>query len=186
MGSRNPVKLGAAREAFRLLGATDVVGVSVETSVPDQPVGACEVFRGALERALRALKGCGGKFGVGIESGLIPMPSPTGFLVAQGAVIVGPGGRVSGGLSGGFEVPSSVSEKMLEGVEMAHAFEVGRSLEDVGESIGYIGLASWGIVTRRELTLHALHMAITPWLNGGSWLPSVEEYRKRLSMICSV
>ena len=177
LASRNPMKLVAVERAFRRYFNARVVMVPVETGYPRQPVGLGELVGGAAARARAALEAeAGATFGVGIEAGLMEFPSTTGFIEVQVAVVAGRDGRASVGLSQGFELPPGVVERMLEGEELASASGLKRGSRDIGEYIGYIGVATRGAVTRLDLTVHAVLMALTPWLQGGrSWLARLEE-----------
>ncbi|MBI2901029.1 MAG: DUF84 family protein, partial [Planctomycetes bacterium] len=68
VGSTNPVKVRAARRAFRLFfPKVRVEAVDVNSRVPRRPSTLAQIVRGARERATRAHRG--GDFGVGIEAG---------------------------------------------------------------------------------------------------------------------
>ncbi len=178
IGTRNPVKLRAARRAFSRLIGIPVVAVEVEVSVPRQPVGLDQLVRGALERAYRALRASGALYGVGVEAGLFEFPSSTGFIETQVAAIVGPGLRVSLGLSSSFELPPWLVDSMLSGRELGEVYRPRGG--DVGEKIGYIGVESLGYTTRQELTQQAIESALLPWLRDPSWLQRVEDLAREV------
>jgi non-canonical (house-cleaning) NTP pyrophosphatase len=73
VGSRNPVKIAAARAVLsRVYGeGVQVEACSVQSCISDQPWGAEETLRGALNRALAALSVDGASLGVGLEGGLV-------------------------------------------------------------------------------------------------------------------
>jgi inosine/xanthosine triphosphatase len=177
VGTRNPVKLRAAERVFRRYMGLRVVAVPVAASVPGQPVGLDELVRGALERAYKARLTAGALYGVGVEAGLLEFPTSTGFIETQVAAIVGPGLRVSLGASSSFELPPWLVSQMLGGVELREAYSrrVRRGSRDVGEGVGYIGVETWGHMTRQDLTEQAIEAAILPWLRGGEWLQRVED-----------
>ena len=75
VGSKNPVKLKAVKETFEMyFDSIEVVGITVESNVPDQPIDE-ETFKGAENRA-RSLALINDKqklhadFFVGIEGGI--------------------------------------------------------------------------------------------------------------------
>ncbi len=178
IGTSNPVKVRAAQRVFARLVGLPVRGVPVETSVSRQPVGLDELLRGALERAYRSRVLTGALYGVGVEAGLFEMPTSTGFIETQAAVIVGPGLRVSVGLSSSFELPPWLVEEMLSGKELGEAYRPRRG--DIGEGIGYIGVESMGYTTRQELTEQAIEAALLPWLRGSEWLQSAADLAEKL------
>jgi len=178
IGTSNPVKLRAARRVFsRYLGLT-VVGGDVKTSIPRQPVGLDALLRGALERAYYSRRKVGALYGVGVEAGLMEFPTSTGFIETQAAVIIGPGMRVSIGLSSSFELPPWLVERMLEGAELGEVYRPRRG--DIGELIGYIGVETMGGTTRQELTEQAIEAALLPWLRDPSWLQSIDELAREV------
>jgi inosine/xanthosine triphosphatase len=77
IGSTSEPKVGALREALAKLDiAFEVRACSASSGVAAQPVGLEEMFRGACHRALQAIKEePGATFGIGIESGLLYLPS---------------------------------------------------------------------------------------------------------------
>jgi len=132
--------------------------------LPRQPVGV-EVVRGALLRAIKAREH-GVEYGGGVEAGPVEFYTTTGFIETQVAVIVGPGDRASVGVSASFELPPGVAEKVaLMGVELGETAPAKRP-GDLGEGVGYIGVLTRGHVTRLDLTVQAVVMALTPWISG--------------------
>ncbi|MCE4629061.1 MAG: inosine/xanthosine triphosphatase [Desulfurococcales archaeon] len=178
IATRNKIKVRAVEKVFkRFCNVTNIIAVT-PPQLPQQPSGAIEVFRGALTRAKVARKY--GDFGVGVEAGPIEFYTSTGFIETQVAVIVGPSNKVSVGLSPSFELPHPVLDKILKGLELADAVNVPRS-GDIGEQIGYIGYVTSGFITRQDLTVHALVMALVPWIAGfDSELMSVDEISEML------
>jgi len=173
----NTAKLRAAERALkRLCNVASVDAAEPPAGLPPQPVGS-QVFWGALRRALSAL-GAGADLGVGVEAGPLEFYTGTGFIEVQVAVVAGPGGRVSVGLSQGFELPPGIAEKVTSGVELG-SLAKGPGGRDIGESIGYIGLLTGGYITRSDLTEHAVAMALVPW-TAGWWttLPRAEDLEK--------
>jgi len=76
VGSLNPVKIKAAKEAFsRYFQNVEVIGVKVKSGVSEQPIGD-ETFRGAENRALRLkelVQNPNAHFFVGLEGGVIKL-----------------------------------------------------------------------------------------------------------------
>jgi inosine/xanthosine triphosphatase len=181
VGTSNPLKLRAARLVFSRYFDALVVPVSVDSGVGPQPSGVRDVFRGALNRAVRALKKVDADFGVGVEAGPIELPSSTGFLETQVAVIVDRECRASVGLSPSFELDESVMRAVLAGVELERAVGVERRVP-IGEGIGYVGVATRGLITRQELTAQAIAMALIPWLEGYKSIGSVSSLASQLGV----
>ena len=186
VGSANPLKIEAVRRVFSRYYNIVVKGVTVDTSVPKQPVGIQQLLAGALVRAVKSREAANAYYGVGIEAGLLEFYSSTGFLETQIAAIVGPGNRVSVATSSSFELPPWIVDRMLDGEELGSASGILRGSRDIGESIGYIGVKTWGYTTRLELTMQAVEAALMPWLEGGEWLIRVEELARRAGIAYAV
>ncbi len=182
VASKNRAKVEGVRRALRLLGVDEVIGVDVPRFVPPQPIGLRDTLYGALMRAKYAYDTYKGEYNVGIEAGLIPFPSPTGFIDVQIAIVIDSNKYVSLGISPGFSLPRDITISLLEtGQELADLAEKYSGIEDVRSSIGVIGWLSNGRVTRLELSYYATLMAILPWLKKELYrdsLLSLEEFRK--------
>jgi len=109
VGSLNPVKVGAAQDAFRAyFPDARAEGIAVPSGVPDQPVGEA-TYEGARNRAdalyrKRESEALDGDFFVGIEGGVI---QHVGRWFSFGAVcVVDARGRTGFGASPLFELPA--------------------------------------------------------------------------------
>ncbi len=184
VGTSNDLKVRAVSRVLKRYLDVEVVKVPVKVSVSPQPVGITELIRGALERAYKALNSVKrADFGIGIEAGLLEFYTSTGFLETQVALMLDSKGKISIGLSPSFELPKGVVDKMIEGIELAEASEIRRGERDLGEVVGYVGVKTWGALTRLELTELAVRAAIIPWLEGGSeWLITLEELVRKLGI----
>jgi len=165
IATSNPMKVRSLEVAARrFCNVEQVIAAPAPPGLPAQPVGWGQLVEGALARARAAhamLAGSG--FGVGVEAGPAVIG---GFTVElQVAAVMGPGGRVSIGTSQGFMMPKRVEEMVVGGVELGAAAGVERP-GDIGESIGYIGVLTRGAVTRQDLTVASIMMALLPWVNG--------------------
>jgi len=161
----NPMKVRSLEVAARrFCNVRRVVTAPAPGGLPAQPVGWSQIVEGALARARAAhSRVAGSGFGVGVEAG---PASIGGFTVElQVAAVMGPDGRVSIGTSQGFMMPRRVEEEVLRGVELGAAAGVPRP-GDIGEGIGYIGVLTRGAVTRQDLTVASILMALLPWVNG--------------------
>jgi len=116
VGSTNPVKIEAVREAFiKYYPECEVVGVEVESGVAGQPMSEEETIRGAKNRARVALE-LGGDYGVGLEGGVTEID---GKMFECAWVVVRSRDGVDG-LGGGlyFELPPKVAEEIRAGGEL--------------------------------------------------------------------
>jgi inosine/xanthosine triphosphatase len=114
VGSANPVKLKAVRDAFsHYLKDFEVVSVKADSRVHEQPKSLKECVAGAKNRAAAAFKDC--DFSVGLEAGIFPFPEvKTGYVDISIAVIFD-GKDFFIGTSPCFEYPERVIKEVLKG-----------------------------------------------------------------------
>ncbi len=177
VGSVHEPKLAAVRSAI-VVYAPDakVEGVTVASGVPEQPVGFEEIIRGARNRASRAVSGFPCDLGVGIEDGLVPLP--TGGSKGEvahlniGCVAITDGERTSIGFSSAVGYPPGCSIPAVRDRE-----PIGAALDRLwgarrGESAakssalssGNIGRLSNGVLPRAEYARHGVLCAIVAFL----------------------
>ncbi len=99
VGSKNPVKVGAVREAFwQYYPECEVLGVEVDSGIAEQPMSEEETVQGATNRARAALKQ-GGDYGVGLEGGVTEIEGV--LFECAWCVVVDKKGKVGVGGGGG-------------------------------------------------------------------------------------
>eukprot|EP00771_Trimastix_marina_P002364 gnl/Trimastix_PCT/3494.p1 GENE.gnl/Trimastix_PCT/3494~~gnl/Trimastix_PCT/3494.p1 ORF type:complete len:191 (+),score=23.24 gnl/Trimastix_PCT/3494:77-649(+) len=166
LGSKNPVKLSALQEVLDELSIlSQVEGHNVSSEVPDQPIGFEQTMQGARTRARNAYHLGNVHFGVGLESGLVPVPlTRTGYLnVTCCALFDGTTYHI--GMGPGFELPSSVARGVFEqGLVLEQAVHAAgwvppNENPKVGSRQGMIGLLTENVVTRKRYTKPAIFMA---------------------------
>ena len=177
-------KVREVEEVFRRFFPGSIVrGVEVESSVPPQPLSMDQTVKGAVNRAVRALRSVkGAEYGVGVEAGLIEFkPSITGYLDVQLCAIVDLSGRLTLGTSSGFEFPPEVVRAVISGEvrESEVVFERISGISGIGSKMGAIGYLTRGYVSRLDLTIQAVTSALIPRINeelyGDEWPRAWEE-----------
>jgi len=164
VGSRNPVKLRATRNVFRMVvGRVRVMGVKVEKPFA-QPLDQAQIIEGAASRAKQALKAGNYDLGVGIEAGLAPAPrTRSGFVDVQWCAILDREGNLTLGHGSGFEYPLDVTDEVIvRKREVSEAMERLSGIERIGQRMGAIGYLSRGRLNRTRLTEQAVFMAMLP------------------------
>lgn len=164
VGSANPNKLDAVRRAFDgfdgFSGAS-FVSKAAPSGVSDQPVGYEETLKGADNRALGAFEKNG--YGVGLESGLVPMAgTATGYMNLTACVIFD-GARFHRGVGPAFELPPEVCRLVVsEACELDEAVRRAGLSDNarIGYAEGLIGILSGGAVTRADYMVPAVTMAL--------------------------
>ncbi len=161
VGSTNPVKVKATREAFESFWQQEVrvVGRGIESGVPEQPWGEKETIEGARNRAKRVMQEVGGlDYGVGLEGGVTEIE---GKLFECAWVVVrnkqGEEG-VGGGLY--FELPELVAEKIRGGGELGLIMDELTGDKDIKKKGGAIGVFTEGVLTRKQAYIHLVWQAL--------------------------
>ncbi len=166
VGSENPVKVAAVREALGRLGRPDVEvqGWSVDSGVADQPWGRAETIRGALARARAALvRDPEAEVGIGLEGGVEEIDGQV-YSIAWCAA-VDREGRVGVGGGMAFPLPPRVVAGLRQGWELGTAMDALTGETDTKRRQGAIGILSGGALDRREAYSHLVIYALLPLLN---------------------
>ena len=167
VASRNPVKIGAASEAFATVfpaAAIDVSGIDIESGVGDQPDSDAETREGARARALRASDAMpDADFWVGLEGGVEVLD---GQLMAFAWMAVkGRKGEVSEARSATLPLPPAVKELVDAGMELGEANDRVFSTVNSKQGGGAYGLLTDGRYTRESIYAQTLVIALTPFVN---------------------
>jgi inosine/xanthosine triphosphatase len=149
VGSKNPVKLAAARAvATRLVSSITVEAIDVPSGVPDQPFGDAETIRGAIARARGAREKLDSDFGVGLEGGVVEMEDGS-MRTCAWAAVVSRSGRHGVGGSLAMPLPDSVAEMIRGGMELGHAMDKLTSATNTKHGAGAVGILTAGLVDRQ-------------------------------------
>ena len=166
MGSTNPVKVKATKEAFESFfnKKIEVEGIKVDSGVPEQPWGEEETIRGAGNRARKSLKIEGADYGVGLEGGVMEIEGK--LFECAWVVIEDRFGKK--GLGGGlyFELPDRVAELIRKGGELGPIMDELTKEKDVKKKGGAIGIFTKGALTRKQAYVHLVLQALVKW---GEW-----------------
>jgi inosine/xanthosine triphosphatase len=171
VGSTNPVKVAAVRVVLAAAGASaEITGISVASTVRDQPIGDDETIRGAVARANAARGATDADLGVGIEGGVVELPDGS-MRTCAWAAIVDAGGRIGVGGSLAMPLPSAVAELVRGGLELGHAMDRYVNERNTKQGKGAVGILTAGLVDRQRayesLVSYALAPFITPELYRG-------------------
>jgi len=169
VGSNNPLKAEAVANVFQKVFQGEIIVelVDINLEIPKQPVGE-ETLKGAIERAKAALKDA--DYGVGIEGGIIQFASSqVNKLASEGlyfgvqfCAIIDKGGKLTVGHGSGFVLPDRVITKLKQGQTLGHIMEELSGIKEINKKMGAIGYLTKGLLNRRELTEHAVLMALVP------------------------
>ena len=149
VGSKNPVKLAAARAVVtRLAKNVSVEAIEVASGVPDQPFGDEETIRGALARARAAREKLDADFGIGLEGGVVEMPDGS-MRTCAWAAVVSRSGRHGVGGSLAMPLPDAVAELIRGGMELGHAMDKLTGHSNTKHGAGAVGILTAGLVDRQ-------------------------------------
>jgi inosine/xanthosine triphosphatase len=164
VGSKNPVKLAAARAvAMRLAPDVAVEAVEAPAGVPDQPFGDEETIRGALARARAARERLDADFGVGLGGGVVEQPDGT-MRTCAWAAVVSRSGRHGVGGSLAMPLPDSVAELIRGGMELGHAMDKMTGHSNTKHGAGAVGILTAGLVDRQAAYEVLVAYACAPFL----------------------
>lgn len=168
VGSKNPVKIDAVKEALSLyLDNIEVIGFDVDSKVSSQPIGK-ETFIGAKNRALKLLEidqkeKTNAKYFVGIEGGIIHQFN--NWFAFGCMCIIDEDKNCGFGLSPHFELPNDVVQELLNGNELGSVMDKIQNQEKTKQKFGAIGYFTNGIMNRKELYIEGLKVAFVPFLH---------------------
>jgi inosine/xanthosine triphosphatase len=164
VGSKNPVKLAAARAVVtRLVPQITIEPVEVPSGVPDQPFGDDETIRGALTRARGARQKLDADFGIGLEGGVVEMPDGS-MRTCAWAAVVSRSGRHGVGGSLAMPLPNSVAELIRGGMELGHAMDKLTGHSNIKHGAGAVGILTAGVVDRQAAYEHLVAYALAPFV----------------------
>ena len=158
VGSVNPVKVEAVRSVMeRIFGQVRIFPYEVSSDVPEQPFGE-QTPEGAKNRAKAAINGH--TLSVGIEAGVFEM---FGTLYDyQYCAILDREGRFTIGTGSGFRYPDAVVGLVRKGMTVGQAMKEVYGENNVGKTMGAIGVLSKGLLDRKSLTEQSVLAAMLP------------------------
>ncbi len=164
VASLNPVKIDACREAFNRFFPDEelsVSGISIPSGVSEQPFSESETLSGAINRTeLLKSRYPAAHFVVGIEGGV---EQRFGELWAFAWVVVSNGSKTGKGTTSRFPLPGKVKKLLDEGLELGDANDRVFSQHNSKQQGGAIGLLTGDLITRKELYVPAVIMALIPF-----------------------
>ncbi len=166
IASKNPVKIQAVQTGFQQVfpeAGIEILPVTVNSGVSDQPMTDEETYRGAFNRAGNAREQYpDADYHVGIEGGI----SVSGENTETFAWIVIMSEKVTGrARTTTFQLPSRVIKLIEKGYELGDANDLVFKKHNSKQKNGAVGLLTNDIVTRTDLYVQAVVLALIPFLN---------------------
>lgn len=166
VGSKNPVKIAAVKEAFELVWPEEdieVVGVEVPSGVSNQPMTDDETIKGAMNRAQKALDLSDADFGVGPEGGLQKVGDrwfDTGWIV-----VLRKDGKKGIGSTIRLEAPSKVMKLIHKGEELGTVCDILFKEENSKQAGGFFGLITKDVISRKSGYKDGVIAALAPFIS---------------------
>lgn len=162
IGSKNPAKIEAVKQAFSL-EQFQFDSVDASSGVSNQPFSDEETIMGAVNRATNALNLGEGQIGIGLEGG-VHETSFGLFLCNWGALVTDQDERPI--IAGGARIllPEQVADALKNGQELGPVMDRFTNKENIRKSEGAIGIFSAGLVDRPAMFTHVTKLLYGQYL----------------------
>ncbi|MEL9929870.1 MAG: inosine/xanthosine triphosphatase [Sulfolobales archaeon] len=181
VGSGNKVKLAGVLRAFRDLMGSDVeiLSTPVETDL-SQPVGLDLLIKLSCIRALKSMEKVRADFYVGVEAGFHVLDRDVIINIHVACIMRNDGMRFLG-FSQAFEISREIYEGGIRSGELEKYIESVTGLREIGSSIGLVGLATRGRISREDLVYGAVSMALVSMILKERGLEDIKDSLKPFS-----
>lgn len=159
IGSKNPVKINAVKEAFHSINTSYLFQAFAAPSlVSEMPFSDDETIQGASNRAAFCLEDDQCDIGVGLEGGVTE--TSYGLCVCNWGVLIPRGKQpiIAGG--GRFFLPKEISARLRDGEELGPVMDDYAQKLHVRTKEGAIGIFTNGRITRKAMFLHIMQSLI--------------------------
>jgi inosine/xanthosine triphosphatase len=168
VASGNPVKSRSVERGYARVfpdHSIELMTVSVESGVADQPMSAAEALEGATNRAVAARAAApDADYWFGIEGGI--EDTDEGMTAFAWVVAASPD-RIARGRTATFFLPDEVARLVRGGMELGDADDVVFGRSNSKQKDGAIGLLTGNVIDRTALYEHGVIMALVPLKNDG-------------------
>ncbi len=167
VASKNPVKVGATREAFATLfpdATLEMLPVHVDSGAGDQPDSDETTRLGARTRSLRAREvQPDADYWVGLEGGIEVLDDQ--LMAFAWMAIQGKTGAVSEARSTTLPLPPAIKDLVESGMELGEANDKVFATVNSKQGGGAYGLLTDGLYTREGIYTQTLIIALIPFVN---------------------
>ena len=166
VGSKNPVKINAAKSAFVQLfpdATIEASGLDVASGISAQPMSDEESISGARNRARKVLEQTKADFGVGIEGGLHKIGLD--WFDTSWTVVCDARGKEGLGSSGRIMVPANIMKHIHAGLELGQACDLVFNTTNVKQQEGFVGLMTNRVLNRTSTSTESVIAALAGFLH---------------------
>lgn len=167
VGSRNPVKINASKNAlsqFFKVDNIECLGIDAPSGVSEQPMSAEETRQGAINRVNYCQQHFQADYYVAIEGGVdMTIDGPVTFAY----VVVKNLQHLSVGRGATLPLPNQVYQRLVAGEELGPVMDGLFNTINVKQKGGAIGLLTGGLATREGNYTQALILTLAPFLHSG-------------------
>ncbi len=149
VGSMNPVKIDAVRQAFESLfpdDKWDVKGIDIKSGVSNQPMSDKESIRGARARAKRAIKKLNADYGVGLEGGLQKIGKH--WFDCGWIAVIDKQNNEGLGSSMRILMPEKMMQLIFNGKELGEVSDIIFNKTNSKQAEGHFGIMTKNLITR--------------------------------------
>jgi inosine/xanthosine triphosphatase len=177
VASKNPVKIFAVHQGLERMFSEEtfsIQGISVPSGVSNQPLSSKETMQGALNRAKAAREQVPtADYWIGIEGGVdseLEGEFTRCELCAFAWVVVLGKDQMGKGRTGTFTLPPRISELIHQGKELGEADDIVFGRTNSKQENGAVGLLTGDTIDRAAFYIHAVILALIPFLNPDLYL----------------
>ena len=163
IASKNPVKINATKKAFEEVfnDRFEFEGVSVDSSVSDQPMSNDETLKGATNR-LQNIQHLKADYLVSIEGGVDFLNDS---YEAFAWIIISDRNKIGKAKTATFTLPLKISKLIKEGFELGEADDLVFKRSNSKQKNGAVGILTDNIISRSDYYSHAIILALIPFTN---------------------
>lgn len=165
VGSKNPVKINAAKHIFAMYFPEHVIecsGVHAPSEVPDQPLGEEQTCLGAQNRVNYCKSHYQADYYMAMEGGAAQFSYGAATFAY---VVIDNGSQQVTGRSSNLPLPTVFYKALLQGEELGDVMDKAFNTTNIKQQGGAIGLLTDHHATRESTYTQALTLAMAPFLN---------------------
>lgn len=158
IGSKNPTKVNAVKDIFP---EDEIVGLTVDSYVSEQPFSDQETMQGAINRARHCAEKEKSVIGIGLEGGVMYIGDQL-YLCNWGALVT-PAGDTYTASGARVLLPKEIEIKLTNGVELGIIMDHYAKKSGVSKKEGAIGIFTNDLLSRQEMFAQVVLLLKGQW-----------------------